>query len=39
MITMIPNILIIKIAEFDHVQFIQRGDSRDEAATIPHTLG
>ena len=30
---MIPIIFIIKIAEFDHVLFKQRGDSRGEAAT------
>ena len=30
---MIPIIFIIKIAEFDHVLFKQRGDSRGEVAT------
>ena len=30
---MIPIIFTIKIAEFDHVLFKQRGDSRGEAAT------
>ena len=30
---MIPIIFIIKIAEFDHILFKQRGDSRGEATT------